>query len=72
MGPLSMRAHDESGTMPGIPPKANRHLTDASHRSSPATKCDRAHVRRVATRHNRLDIYFSAVGCMAATVSHCL
>ncbi len=72
------RQVEENGTMPNIPPKANRleelFLTRA-HRDRNAIErmfCRLKDFPRVATRYDRNAVNFLAAVCIAATVSYWL
>jgi transposase len=73
------RQVEENGTMPNIPPKANRRwktcFSPALYRGRNAIErmfCRLKDFRRVATRYDRLATNFLAAVCIAATVSYWL
>lgn len=73
------RQVEASGTMPNIPPKANRRwkncFSPVLYRDRNAIErmfCRLKDFRRVATRYDRLAVNFLAAVCIAATVSYWL
>ncbi|MFD2031243.1 IS5 family transposase [Ancylobacter dichloromethanicus] len=73
------RQVEESGTMPNIPPKANRRwkncFSPVLYRNRNAIErmfCRLKDFRRVATRYDRNAVNFLAAVCIAATVSYWL
>ena len=73
------RQVEENGTMPNIPPKANRRwkncFSPVLYRDRNAIErmfCRLKDFRRVATRYDRLAVNFLAAVCIAATVSYWL
>lgn len=73
------RQVEASGTMPNIPPKANRRwkncFSPVLYRDRNAIErmfCRLKDFRRIATRYDRLAVNFLAAVCIAATVSYWL
>lgn len=73
------RQVEDRGTMPNIPPRANRIwkncFTPVLYRDRNAIErmfCRLKDFRRVATRYDRLAVDFLAAVCIAATVSYWL
>ncbi|WP_306891567.1 IS5 family transposase [Ancylobacter amanitiformis] len=73
------RQVEENGTMPNIPPKANRRwkncFSPALYRNRNAIErmfCRLKDFRRIATRYDRNAVNFLAAVCIAATVSYWL
>lgn len=73
------RQVEASGTMPNIPPKANRRwkncFSPVLYRDRNAVErmfCRLKDFRRIATRYDRLAVNFLAAVCIAATVSYWL
>lgn len=73
------RQVEENGTMPNIPPKANRRwkncFSPVLYRDRNAIErmfCRLKDFRRVATQHDRNAVNFLAAACIAAAVSYWL
>lgn len=73
------RQVEAGGTMPNIPPKANRrwknYFSPVLYRDRNAIErmfCRLKDFRRIATRYDRLAVNFLAAACIAATVSYWL